>query len=206
MGGQGNYDWLYNTLNSTDPDEVHKAYQTVVDSTAETQAQEAAQTEQQAESQPAGNVSINSDNPFIGYVVKAANDQGIDPKIALAIASRESGGDDVNAIHMAKGGGIMQVTEDSAGWYGVNDLYPDWRDDPEQNAEAGMYILKKKIEEAGGDTWAGVRAYNGAGEAADRYLNQIQQNYDNLGDIGGDGSAIYDGLQLTLPDSDEFAD
>ena len=196
MGGQENYDWLYNTLNSTDPDDVHKAYQTVVDSTAETQAQEAAQTEQQAESQPAGNVSINSDNPFIGYVVKAANDQGIDPKIALSIAARETGGDDVNAINMAPNGGLMQVTEESANDYGVNDLYPDWRDDPEQNAEAGMYILKKKIEEQGGDTWAGVRAYNGAGEAADQYLNQIQQNYDNLGDIGGsswsDGVSGYD--------------
>ena len=196
MGGQENYDWLYNTLNSTDPDEVHKAYQTVVDSTAETQAQEAVQAEQQAESQPAGNVSINSDNPFIGYVVKAANDQGIDPKIALSIAARETGGDDVNAINMAPNGGLMQVTEESANDYGVNDLYPDWRDDPEQNAEAGMYILKKKIEEQGGDTWAGVRAYNGAGEAADQYLNQIQQNYDNLGDIGGsswsDGVSGYD--------------
>lgn len=196
MGGQENYDWLYNTLNSTDPDEVHKAYQTVVDSTAETQAQEAAQAEQQAESQPAGNFSINSDNPFIGYVVKAANDQGIDPKIALSIAARETGGDDVNAINMAPNGGLMQVTEESANDYGVNDLYPDWRDDPEQNAEAGMYILKKKIEEQGGDTWAGVRAYNGAGEAADQYLNQIQQNYDNLGDIGGsswsDGVSGYD--------------
>lgn len=196
MGGQENYDWLYNTLNSTDPDEVHKAYQTVVDSTAETQEQEDAQAEQQAESQPAGNVSINSDNPFIGYVVKAANDQGIDPKIALSIAARETGGDDVNAINMAPNGGLMQVTEESANDYGVNDLYPDWRDDPEQNAEAGMYILKKKIEEQGGDTWAGVRAYNGAGEAADQYLNQIQQNYDNLGDIGGsswsDGVSGYD--------------
>lgn len=185
MGGQKNYDWLYNTLNSTDPDEVHKAYQTAVESTAETQEQEAAQAEQQDEEQPTGNVSINSDNPYIGYVVQAANDQGIDPKIALAIAARETGGDDVNAINMAPNGGLMQITEDSAGWYGVNDLYPDWRSDPEQNAEAGMYILKKKIEEAGGDTWAGVRGYNGAGEAADQYLNQIQQNYDNLGDIGG---------------------
>ena len=196
MGGQENYDWLYNTLNSTDPDEVHKAYQTVVESTAETQAQEAAQAEQQAESQPAGNVSINSDNPYVGYVVQAANDQGIDPKIALSIAARETGGDDVSAINMAPNGGLMQVTEESANDYGVNDLYPDWRDDPEQNAEAGMYILKKKIEEQGGDTWAGVRAYNGAGEAADQYLNQIQQNYDNLGDIGGsswsDGVSGYD--------------
>lgn len=185
MGGQKNYDWLYNTLNSTDPDEVHKAYQTAVESTAETQEQEADQAEQQGEEQPTGNVSINSDNPYIGYVVQAANDQGIDPKIALAIAARETGGDDVNAINMAPNGGLMQITEISAGDYGVNDLYPDWRSDPEQNAEAGMYILKKKIEEAGGDTWAGVRGYNGAGEAADQYLNQIQQNYDNLGDIGG---------------------
>ena len=196
MGGQKNYDWLYNTLNSTDPDEVHKAYQTVVDSTAETQAQEAEQAEQQAEEQPTGNVSINSDNPYVGYVVQAANDQGIDPKIALSIAARETGGDDVNAINMAPNGGLMQVTEESANDYGVNDLYPDWRDDPQQNAEAGMYILKKKIEEQGGDTWAGVRAYNGAGEAADQYLNQIQQNYDNLGDIGGsswsDGVSGYD--------------
>lgn len=121
---------------------------------------------------------------YASYIVDAANQYGIDPNIALAIAARETGGDDVNAINMADGGGLMQITDGSAADYGVNDLYPDWAIDPQQNALGGMLILKKKIDEQGGDVWAGVRAYNGAGPMADQYLSQVQQNYNNLGGSG----------------------
>lgn len=117
---------------------------------------------------------------YAQYIINAANQYGIDPNIALAIAARETGGDDINAINMAPNGGLMQITDYSANDYGVNDMYPDWQTDPQQNALAGMYILSQKIKEQGGDTWSGVRAYNGAGDAAQQYLQQVQTNYNNL--------------------------
>lgn len=118
---------------------------------------------------------------YAQYIINAANQYGIDPNVALAIAARETGGDDVNAINMAPNGGLMQITDYSADDYGVNNLYPDWQTDPQQNALAGMYILSQKIKEQGGDLWSGVRAYNGAGDAAQQYVQQVQANYNNLG-------------------------
>ena len=117
---------------------------------------------------------------YAQYIINAANQYGIDPNVALAIAARETGGDDVNAINMAPNGGLMQITDYSADDYDVNNLYPDWQTDPQQNALAGMYILSQKIKEQGGDLWSGVRAYNGAGDAAQQYVQQVQANYNNL--------------------------
>lgn len=127
---------------------------------------------------------------YAQYIINAANQYGIDPNVALAIAARETGGDDVNAINMAPNGGLMQITDYSADDYGVNNLYPDWQTDPQQNALAGMYILSQKIKEQGGDLWSGVRAYNGAGDAAQQYVQQVQANYNNL---GGSTPFVYHG-------------
>lgn len=128
---------------------------------------------------------------YIQDIVNAANQYGIDPRIALAIAARETGGDDVNSIYMADNGGLMQITPYSADDYGVSSLYPNWATDPQQNALGGMLILKKKIEEQGGNVWAGVKAYNGAGPAADNYVSQVQQNFNNLGGASGLGGSSF---------------
>lgn len=133
---------------------------------------------------------------YIDYIVQAANQYGIDPNVALAIAARETGGDDINAINMAGNGGLMQITDYSADDYGVSRMYPNWATDPMQNALGGMYILKRKIAEQGGDLWAGVRAYNGAGPAADQYLSQVQQNYNSLG-----GSPYQKGFNFQAKDT-----
>jgi hypothetical protein len=129
-------------------------------------------------------VNISPSSEDANTVVRVAEENGTDPQLVLSIAARETGGDDVNAItmHPANGspGGIMQITEESARDYGINDMFPNWQTDAEQNIKAGIYILNKKIEENNGDVWAGVRAYNGAGEAADAYLNQVQKNYNSL--------------------------
>ena len=101
-------------------------------------------------------------NAMKDAVIRGYQDEGMEPQIGLAMAARESGGD-VNAIHMADNGGLMQITEESARDYGVNETYPNWRTDPYENARASAYILKQKIKEQGGDVWDGVRAYNGAG-------------------------------------------
>lgn len=129
------------------------------------------------------NTFQSTGNSMQDAVIRGYQDEGIEPQIGLAMAARESGGDDINAIHMADNGGIMQITEESARDYGVNEKYPNWRTDPYENARASAYILKQKIEEQGGDVWAGVRSYNGAGPEADAYLNQVRANYDNIGGI-----------------------
>ena len=140
-------------------------------------------------------------------VIRWYQDEGMDPQIGLAMAARESGGDDVNAIHMVnneKGAqGMLQIMPDTAEAYGVDKLFPNWATDPYENARASAYILKKKIEEQGGDVWAGVRAYNGAGPEADAYLNQVRANYDNIGNLGNNSSIeMPDKQYYTVSDAD----
>lgn len=208
IGGEDNYNWLVGVLRNGTPEEVQKAYNDVI-------AAEKATAEQEAKNHPArsgGSVSPNTGNAMVNAVIQAANDSGVDPRLALAIAARESGGDDVNAISMPEPHdgiyGIMQAQEETVSELGLDSQYPDWKTDPYQNAMVGMAILKSKIANENGDVWAGVRDYNGAGEEAEQYRQLVKNNYDNMGDIGGGGggNATYDGLQLTLPDSDEFTD
>lgn len=208
IGGEDNYNWLVGVLRNGTPEEVQKAYNDVI-------AAEKATAEQEAKNRPArsgGSVSPNTGNTMVNAVIQAANDSGVDPRLALAIAARESGGDDINAIHMPDPHdgiyGIMQAQDETVADLGLDSQYPDWKTDPYQNAMVGMAILKSKIANEDGDVWAGVRDYNGAGEEAEQYRQLVKNNYDNMGDIGGGGggNATYDGLQLTLPDSDEFTD
>lgn len=146
-------------------------------------------------------------NAMQDAVIRGYQDEGMDPQIGLAMAARESGGDDVNAIHMVnneKGAqGMLQIMPDTAEAYGVDKLFPNWATDPYENARASAYILKKKIEEQGGDVWAGVRAYNGAGPEADAYLNQVRANYDNIGNLGNNSSIeMPDKQYYTVSDAD----
>lgn len=188
IGGEDNYNWLVGVLRNGTPEEVQQAYDTVI-------AAEKATAEQEAKNRPArsgGSVSPNTGNAMVNAVIQAANDSGVDPRLALAIAARESGGDDVNAIHMPDPHdgiyGIMQAQDETVSDLGLDSQYPDWKTDPYQNAMVGMAILKSKIANEDGDVWAGVRDYNGAGEEAEQYRQLVQNNYDNMGDIGGGGN------------------
>lgn len=207
IGGEKNFNWLMGVSRNGTPEEVQHAYDTVI-------AAEKATAEQEAKNRPAsggGSMSPNTGNAMANIVIQAANDSGVEPRLGLAIAARESGGDDVNAISMPEPHdgvyGVMQAQEETVSNMGLDSQYPDWKTDPYQNAMVGMAILKAKIDGENGDVWAGVRDYDGAGEEAEQYRQLVKNNYDNMGDIGGGGSgATYDGLQLTLPDSDEFTD
>ena len=211
MGGEDNYNWLMNVVRSGTPDEVQKAYQTVVSSTAATKRQEAEARQRTALVYTQGHSSEMttpcSGNPNVNAVLQAAHDQNFDAGLALAVAAVESGGGDVNEIHMAGHDGMFQIEPETAQNYGVADKYPDWQTDPYQNAMAGIEVLKAKIDEKDGDTWAGVAHYNGGGDPD--YLPKVQAAYDhtsNMADSVTNGGASYDGFRLTLPDSDEFAD
>lgn len=129
-------------------------------------------------------------NPQCSAIIDAARSNGIDPHIALGMAARETGGDDINEIYMAGNGGLMQITEETAANYGIDSMYPGWRTDYTQNAQAGMYILKQKINEQGGDVWEGVRAYNGSGAAAEQYKEIVRSNSETIPqDVGSGDSA-----------------
>lgn len=193
IGGEDNYNWLYGVLRNGTPEEVQKAYNDVI-------AAEKATAEQEAKNRPArsgGSVSPNTGNAMVNAVIQAANDSGVDPRLALAIAARESGGDDINAIHMPDPHdgiyGIMQAQDETVADLGLDSQYPDWQTDPYQNAMVGMAILKSKIANEDGDVWAGVRDYNGAGEEAEQYRQLVKNNYDNMGDIGS-GNSWSDGI------------
>lgn len=188
IGGEDNFNWLMGVLRNGTPEEVQKAYDTVI-------AAEKATAEQEAKNRPAsggGSMSPNTGNAMVNAVIQAANDSGVDPRLALAIAARESGGDDVNAISMPEPHdgiyGIMQAQDETVSELGLDSQYPDWKTDPYQNAMVGMAILKSKIANENGDVWAGVRDYNGAGEEAEQYRQLVKNNYDNMGDVGGGNS------------------
>lgn len=188
IGGEDNFNWLWGVLHDGTPEEVQKAYDTVIEA-------EKATAEQEAKNRPArsgGSMSPNTGNAMVNAVIQAANDSGVDPRLALAIAARESGGDDVNAISMPEPHdgiyGIMQAQDETVSELGLDSQYPDWKTDPYQNAMVGMAILKSKIANENGDVWAGVRDYNGAGEEAEQYRQLVKNNYDNMGDIGSGGN------------------
>lgn len=133
-----------------------------------------------------------TDNPYVPMIMQAAQEEGIDPYVALAIAARESGGDDINGIQMIDNFddpsnpsyGIFQITEgqsvydpETTSTIYIDDAYPNYRTDPMDNIHAGIAMLKDKINSQNGDIWEGVRAYNGAGPMAEKYKEMVQANY-----------------------------
>lgn len=124
--------------------------------------------------------SASTGNPTVDMYIDAAHEQGIDPRIYLSTGMRETGGDTIEGMHMADGGGFAQITDETAQAYDLDNKFPGWNTDAKQNIRAGAYVLKKKIEENGGDEWEGVRAYNGSGEAAENYRALVKKNYDSL--------------------------
>lgn len=135
--------------------------------------------------------SASTGNPTVDMYIDAAHEQGIDPRIYLSTGMRETGGDTIEGMHMADGGGFAQITNETAQAYDLDNKFPGWNTDAKQNIRAGAYVLKKKIEENGGDEWEGVRSYNGSGEAAENYRALVKKNYDSLDgmDLSGNGGS-----------------
>ncbi len=137
----------------------------------------------------------NSGNSTVDQFIDAAHEFGVDPRKLLSVGMRETGGDTIDGMNMAAGGGFGQITDETAQAYGLDEKFPNWRTDGRQNIRAAAFILKKKTEEHGGDEWAGVRAYNGDGPMADEYLSQVKTNYaglENMDFFGGNGVASFE--------------
>ncbi|MEA1996904.1 MAG: transglycosylase SLT domain-containing protein [Gemmatimonadota bacterium] len=104
--------------------------------------------------------------PVSGYrrlIEKAAQEEGLDPRLIAAVVMQESGGDPF-AVSPAGASGLMQLMPGTADSLGVSDVF-----DPEQNIEAGARYLKKMLDSFGGDETLALAAYNAGPSAVRRY-------------------------------------
>lgn len=138
--------------------------------------------------------SINWDSSNeLQAIHAAAAAYGQDAKLMASMAAIESGGGDINAIHMATGGGMFQINDNqdirggNGGRVSIADLYPEYATDITQNAMAAAAILKDKITDAGGNVWEGVKRYNGGGDP--EYEQKVHGVYSAF---GGSSSATAD--------------
>lgn len=89
-------------------------------------------------------------------IVKKAKEMGIDPRLAVALAYRESG---LNPKAKGSSGevGLMQVMPATAKGMGFT---PDELADPSKNIEIGLTYLKRGLEKFGGDPVLAAAGYN----------------------------------------------
>lgn len=104
-------------------------------------------------------------------IVAEANDQGVPPEIALAVATQESG-----LCHWGPGGGVLRG---KAGEYGVMQLMPATASvlgvdptDVNQNIHGGVKYLSQLYDRFG-DWSLAVQHYNGNGPAAQSYSARV---------------------------------
>lgn len=90
-------------------------------------------------------------------IVESANNNGVDPRLALAVAGHESG---LNACAGSPTGvlGPMQLTQGTAREFGLD------RNILSENIEGGMLVLKRAVDICGGTTNSACLAkyYNGS--------------------------------------------
>jgi soluble lytic murein transglycosylase-like protein len=80
--------------------------------------------------------------------------QGVDPKLIMAVVKAESGGDP-NARSSVGALGLMQLMPSTAAGLGVDDPL-----DPRQNMEGGAKFLKQLLEKFDGNLKLAIAAYN----------------------------------------------
>lgn len=104
-------------------------------------------------------------------IIAEANDQGVPPEIALAVATQESG-----MCHWSPSGNVLRG---KAGEYGVMQLMPATAarlgvdpTDVNDNIHGGVKYLKELYGETGDWTLA-VQHYNGSGPKAQSYAVRV---------------------------------
>ena len=90
-----------------------------------------------------------------------AKQQGVNPKLALAVARKESAVDPSAVGDSGRAIGMFQLHEAAAADMG---LTPEDRKDPIKNITAGIGYLKRQSDRFGGDINKALMAYNGGAE------------------------------------------
>lgn len=99
---------------------------------------------------------------LISLIKETAKKLGVDPKLALELAKRES---DLNPFAVSKKGaiGIMQLLPSTARLLGVDPF------DLEQNIEGGLRYFKHLLEQYNGDVELALAAYNAGPGSVEKY-------------------------------------
>lgn len=82
----------------------------------------------------------NSGNSTVDQFIDAAHEFGVDPRKLLSVGMRETGGDTIDGMNMAAGGGFGQITDETAQAYGLDEKFPNWQTDGRQNIRAAAFI------------------------------------------------------------------
>ena len=111
-------------------------------------------------------------------IIAAAQNAGINPALALAIASKESGMNP-NAPRGAAGEyGMMQMMPQTFAAYGSGDP-----GDFQNNLMASMNYLRHLHDQYGGNEYAMARSYNGSGPKAEAYARDVMQRESMFGSV-----------------------
>lgn len=100
---------------------------------------------------------------YAPQVQKAAAENGVDPVLALAVVTQESGGN-TGAVSKAGARGLMQLMPGTATDLGVKDPH-----DPGQNIPGGVKYLGQQINKYGDET-LGLMAYNWGPGNVDKWI------------------------------------
>lgn len=95
-------------------------------------------------------------------IIDTANEYGVDPNLALAVASQESGYNQ-GAISDAGAIGVFQLMPTTAAGLGVNPY------DTSQNIQGGIKYLAQLQDQYGGNTALTLAAYNAGPGAVAKY-------------------------------------
>ena len=114
-------------------------------------------------------------------IANEARKQGVDPKLALAIAQHESGFNPNARGDGGKSYGLFQI---------YTTAHPDYKGgfDPQKNAEYGIRFIKNLLNKYGGDVYKALRAYNGGSGGLNlpqtaRYADTVMGIYKNIKDV-----------------------
>ena len=136
------------------------------------------------------------DSSIQQMLTDSANQYGVDPNLAIAVAEQESGGDP-NAVSPAGAQGVMQLMPATATSLGVNDPF-----DPVQNIDAGVRYLAQMLSRFT-DPQLALAAYNwGPGNVSKHgYANWPSETVNYVGSIlSNTGGAIgTDGTSSLVP-------
>src|ERR1700674_3239129 len=104
-------------------------------------------------------------------ITSAANEYGVPPSLALAVAQTESAFNP-SAVSPAGAIGVMQLMPATASGLGVDP------NDVQQNIQGGVQLLSQLLNQYGGDTTQALWAYNaGPGSVASGNMPTETQNY-----------------------------
>lgn len=114
-------------------------------------------------------------------IANEARKQGVDPKLALAVAQHESGFNPNAKGDGGKSFGLFQI---------YTTAHPDYKGgfDPQKNAEYGIKFIKNLLSKYGGDVYKALRAYNGGSGGLNlpqtaKYADTVMGIYKNTKDV-----------------------